>query len=232
MRNAELPNRIAGWLTVACLGAFLGAWNADAQTGVLFVEGGNVGISTATPSSALHVRRSDGTARILVQETNGAVANRTLFELINNGGPRFSVTNSNSGQSWNFHTGNARFNISLFGSGVDELQVLPGGDVIITGSLTTDGGFYPDYVFEPDYELMPLADLSAFVAEHRHLPNVPSAEEADGGKRVNMTELQLRLLEKVEELTLYTLQQEESLQQQQQLIQSLQEQIAQIQDQR
>lgn len=219
-------------LALACLGLLLGAAGAEAQTGVLFVEGGNVGVSVETPTSALHVKRSNGTARITVEETAPTVQNRTLFSLINNGGPMFSVTNANSGQAWSFHTGGARFNISLIGSGVDEFRLSPGGNLAISGALTTSGGFYPDYVFEPDYELMPLADLARFIEENGHLPNVPSAEESDGGKSINMTELQLRLLEKVEELTLYTLQQEETLQRQEQVIQALQAQVERLEGQR
>jgi hypothetical protein len=70
---------------------------------------------------------------------------------------------------------------------------------------------------------MPLPQLAAFIDEHGHLPNVPTAADTDGGKSVNMTELQLKLLEKVEELTLYTLQQEQKLEQQQALIETLQQ---------
>ena len=68
----------------------------------------------------------------------------------------------------------------------------------------------PDYVFAPDYELMPLTDVAAFIADNSHLPGVPSASTINGSK-LDMTAMQLKLLEKVEELTLYTLQQEEKI---------------------
>ncbi|KMW58584.1 hypothetical protein AIOL_003562 [Candidatus Rhodobacter oscarellae] len=65
----------------------------------------------------------------------------------------------------------------------------------------------PDYVFAPDYELMPLAEVGAFIIANNHLPNVPSATEINTGS-LNMTAMQMTLLKKVEELTLYTLAQE------------------------
>ncbi|MBK1442595.1 hypothetical protein JHJ32_21525 [Parapedobacter sp. ISTM3] len=60
----------------------------------------------------------------------------------------------------------------------------------------------PDYVFEPDYELPALADVEAYVKKHKHLPEIPSAKdiEKDG---LDLAEMNLLLLKKVEELTLH-----------------------------
>lgn len=66
---------------------------------------------------------------------------------------------------------------------------------------------WADKVFEKDYALMPLQEVSSFVNENKHLPNVPSAKEVvEQGVSVN--EMVSKLLEKVEELTLYTIQQQ------------------------
>jgi len=60
----------------------------------------------------------------------------------------------------------------------------------------------PDYVFEPDHKLSTLAEIEAYVKQHKHLPEIPSAKdiEQDG---LNLAEMNLLLLKKVEELTLY-----------------------------
>jgi len=63
---------------------------------------------------------------------------------------------------------------------------------------------WPDYVFEPDYNLMPLSDLEAHIRANRHLPGIPPADEMEG-ERLPLGEMQTKLLEKVEELTLYVL---------------------------
>jgi hypothetical protein len=68
----------------------------------------------------------------------------------------------------------------------------------------------PDYVFADDYALRPLADVQAFIDTNSHLPDVPS--EADiKANGVDMTAMQMTLLKKVEELTLYTLEQESTI---------------------
>jgi hypothetical protein len=73
----------------------------------------------------------------------------------------------------------------------------------------------PDYVFEPEYRLMPVADLEKFLAREKHLPNVPSASEIKE-KGLSLSDFQMKLLEKIEELTLYTVQQAKTIREQQQ----------------
>lgn len=61
---------------------------------------------------------------------------------------------------------------------------------------------WADYVFEPSYKLMPLDKVESFVKVNKHLPNVPSAEEvAKNGLDISQTSA--KLMEKIEELTLY-----------------------------
>jgi hypothetical protein len=66
------------------------------------------------------------------------------------------------------------------------------------------------YVFEPDYDLMKLDELEEFIAREKHLPNIPSSAEIKD-KGLNLSEFQLKLLEKIEELTLYTMQQAKTI---------------------
>lgn len=95
-------------------------------------------------------------------------------------------------------------------------NILAKGDIMATGAVIAGvppSGSCPDYVFEKDYVLMPLDELRAFLASNKHLPNVPSAAEIERDG-LNLGEFQMRLLEKVEELTLYTLQQHEVIEEQ------------------
>ncbi len=64
---------------------------------------------------------------------------------------------------------------------------------------------FPDYVFSRDYSLMPLEALQAFINNNGHLPGIPTAAEVatDG---LNLGEITTRLVEKVEELSLYVIQ--------------------------
>ncbi len=84
---------------------------------------------------------------------------------------------------------------------------IPNGNLYVKGSKMN----VPDYVFKDDYKLMPLDELKTYVEKNDHLPGVASADEVGKAGVVNLSGLQMTLLEKVEELTLYTLQQEEKI---------------------
>ncbi|MFZ1528531.1 MAG: hypothetical protein WAT19_07270 [Ferruginibacter sp.] len=63
---------------------------------------------------------------------------------------------------------------------------------------------WADYVFAKEYKLMPLTYVEQYIKEHKHLPNVPSAEEmVKEGNDLHKTDA--KLLEKIEELTLYVI---------------------------
>ena len=68
---------------------------------------------------------------------------------------------------------------------------------------------WPDYVFQKDYSLRTIPELAQFIQEKKHLPGIPSAAEMNGGQ--DLGEIQRRLLEKIEELTLYIIQLEKRL---------------------
>ncbi len=75
-------------------------------------------------------------------------------------------------------------------------------------NITVNAG--ADFVFEPDYALKPLSELESFVKENRHLPEIPSEKEmVENGLNVN--EMQIKLLQKIEELTLYIIEQEKRI---------------------
>ena len=74
--------------------------------------------------------------------------------------------------------------------------------------VTSDG--WSDFVFEDDYPLLPLSALKGCITSDGHLPDIPSAAEIqDHG--IPLGEMQARLLQKIEELTLYVIQNEERL---------------------
>ena len=63
-------------------------------------------------------------------------------------------------------------------------------------------GSVPDYVFSSDYKLQTLEEVEAFIDQNSHLPNIPNAEEIESNGQ-DVGELQLKLLEKIEEMTLH-----------------------------
>ncbi|WP_422008210.1 hypothetical protein [Roseivirga pacifica] len=76
--------------------------------------------------------------------------------------------------------------------------------------VSANPGTVPDYVFKPDYELRSLPELESYINANSHLPNVPSAKEVEANGQ-DVGDMQLKLLEKIEELTLYVIEQNKEI---------------------
>lgn len=182
---------------------------ASAAAGTLFVQDDQVLIGDDTPIPD---------AKFAVITDTGGVGGITAIHLQNNGSARIALINTNvvdgpsTNQQWTMTNGAGEFRIAAPGSG-PEVTVDPSGNMNVRTSISVGGTALnvPDYVFDPDYELKPLSEVKAFIEQNRHLPDVPSAEEV-AEKGLNMTNMQLVLLQKVEELTLYALEQQGRIQ--------------------
>jgi cytoskeletal protein CcmA (bactofilin family) len=69
---------------------------------------------------------------------------------------------------------------------------------------------WPDFVFEEDYNLPSLSELEQFIKQNNHLPEIPSAQEVEANG-INLGDMQSKLIQKIEELTLYILQQDKKI---------------------
>ncbi|KRD21929.1 hypothetical protein ASE39_05905 [Acidovorax sp. Root267] len=96
---------------------------------------GNVGLGIASPTAALHVMRNDGTAQVLVQETNGTAAQRTLLNLANNGPATLRFTTA-SATGWDMTAGTA-LTLATQGAGTPQFTLAANGNLAITGTLST-----------------------------------------------------------------------------------------------
>jgi hypothetical protein len=94
----------------------------------------------------------------------------------------------------------------------DLFKINSNGYLFARKVTVTINTIFPDYVFEKNYHLTPLKDLETFIKKNKHLPNIPSAKTiAENNNQVDLGDLQLKLLEKVEELTLYIIQQQKEI---------------------
>ncbi|MCH7408718.1 hypothetical protein MM239_04880 [Belliella sp. DSM 111904] len=202
--------------------------------------GGNMGIGTTSPLRPLHINRGNTwTARfqnevgyIDIGPANSTGAhiytdrevfyfNKDISLVGNPSRIRAYQTNSfmiNVG-------GNDRLLIHSNGNvGIGTL--LPNHRLEVNGTIRAkevklEATNWPDYVFGKDYELIPLEEVDAFIGEYGHLPGLKSAKvyEEEG---VNILELNQKLLEKVEEVTLYLIQQQKLIESQTELIKNQQ----------
>lgn len=91
------------------------------------------------------------------------------------------------------------------------------GGILAEQVLIKSSGSWPDFVFASNYELMPLGELKTYIQTNRHLPDVPSESQVNE-QGVEVGEMQSVLLKKIEELTLYTIQLQEQVEQLQQKV--------------
>lgn len=84
------------------------------------------------------------------------------------------------------------------------------GKVICTELRVNLVTSWPDYVFRPGYNLMPVEELGTFVRTNGHLPNVPPASEIESSG-MDVGQMQRVMMEKIEELSLYIIQQQEQI---------------------
>lgn len=83
------------------------------------------------------------------------------------------------------------------------------GKIRATG-IKVETANWPDYVFDDKYENRSLTELAAYIKEHKHLPEIPSAKEVEMNG-VELGEMNKQLLKKVEELTLHVISQNEKI---------------------
>lgn len=124
---------------------------------------------------------------------------------------------SNSLQFWNYSPdgskGGARLKISDEGN-MALYGKLEATEIKVTETPTAD------FVFEEDYKLPTLEEVENHIKTKKHLPEIASAKEMEK-EGVNVGEFQIKLLQKIEELTLYIIEQNKELKQQREEINKL-----------
>jgi len=189
-------------------------------------SGGNVGIGVPNPSTALEVD-GNGTATIRIGPSS-----LTNFGAIQFNGSTFSSANHNlyGGSDNTLYINRPSGGLIRFreANGSDQMVIQAGGNVgigtanpdqllsvkgiIHTQEVLIDLTGWSDYVFNNNYKLRPLSDVQSFINKNHHLPEVPSsAEIEENGLKVG--EMNKILMKKIEELTLYLIQQNKRIEQ-------------------
>jgi hypothetical protein len=76
------------------------------------------------------------------------------------------------------------------------------GKIIAEDVVVQASGSWPDYVFSGSHKLLPLPALEASIKKEKHLPGVPAASEVETNG-IMLGEMSKKMMEKIEELTLY-----------------------------
>ncbi|WP_421977671.1 hypothetical protein [Roseivirga seohaensis] len=211
---------------------FSGSVQGD-QTGALRVDSGNGWIDVGAKNTGYAHFMTDRPIyyfdkRMRIDSGNGYVeigAANTSWAHFNTSNPRFYFDKGITVDQG--FLGSYDEDLQLQTSGVTRMVLNnSSGDVSVTnGNLNVKGnieskkvkvtatpGSVPDYVFQPNYKLQTLNELEAFIKANSHLPNIPNAKEIETNGQ-NLGDMQLKLLEKIEELTLYTIEQQKLIEQ-------------------
>ncbi|MCC8427253.1 hypothetical protein [Mucilaginibacter sp. UR6-11] len=183
---------------------------------------GNIGIGTTNPGRKLDILAGAGVTPLAAVGANG-------YLLVDNVGSGQSFYQANAFHQFQGTSGNPIMTLFSNGNvGIGTTQ--PDAKLTVNGTIhstevkVTATVPPPDYVFEPAYKLPKLTELKTYLDDNHHLPEIPSAADIEKNG-INLSEMNLKLLKKVEELTLYLIEQSKQLANQQKINQSLQEQI-------
>ncbi len=140
-------------------------------------------------------------------------------------GPRSYETNNNFSVFWNDGTYKRYFTILDNGNvGIGTLN--PDTKLTVKGNIHAQEVKIdlsvpaPDYVFRNDYNLKSLEEVEKFIDKNNHLPEIPSAKEFEQNG-ILQAEMDMNLLKKIEELTLYTIQQQKEIEELKSLVKEL-----------
>lgn len=219
----------------------LGAYTSTSKSRRLFVDGTSEFVGNVYGQSNVELKQASGSFRAydVMNFNNHTVA-------------RFEATTNGTGQLW-FRDQNGNYKVSIrahatipssiagelvlgeYATTSKGKKLYVKGDSWIAGKLGVDGQLRAeevkvevingaDFVFEPGYDLRSLEETKEFITRNKHLPEIPSAKEMET-EGLELGQMNIRLLQKIEELTLYQIDLLEQLKQQQQELQQSKDRI-------
>lgn len=204
---------------------------------VMSLNNGSVGIGTVEPKSKLHIYNNTPDVGLKLQNNADAfdlrvvdLGNGSRTKFIHEDelkmefyrdceGPRVSSITmvENLDIPYNFNALDLSYTqgISYLKNGSYKFRIRETGDATFDGKLTVKEievkpKVWADHVFSDDFNLQGLSQLEDFITANNHLPGVPTAGEVQE-RGLNLGEMNAILIQKIEELTLYIIEQEKRI---------------------
>ena len=191
------------------------AFHFLSQNGSTILYGGgngNIGIGTLSPSSRLNIIGTSSASNGVIDI--GAIGSNTNLKI-----------GLNVDYAWMQSYGSRPLRINELGN---DILLNPGGygnvgigttspdsKLAVNGTIhakevKVDLTGWSDFVFDPNYKLRSLEEIDSYIKVNKHLPDLPSAKDVEANG-VNLGDMNKILLQKIEELTLYILNQEKRI---------------------
>jgi hypothetical protein len=180
-------------------GTFAAAWNYGDD--LTIDSQGNIGVGTLSPARPLHINNTGGGIVRLQSLTAIWDVQSDAFYNGNYGVVNYTGGYADATKSFVINGTTGYFGI---GTSLPDSKLAVKGQVHaneVKVDLNVPG---PDYVFEKDYKLTSLEEIKNYIDQNKHLPEVPSAKEMEKNG-VQLGEMNMLLLKKIEELTLYVI---------------------------
>jgi len=178
-------------------------FSTQSTKGFVF-EAGNVGIGVSTPAEKLDI------AGNIKQSAGSSLTTTTVKAADANGLKLF-----NSSGSGMFVAANGSVGIGT--TNTLDYMLAVAGKVVATEVFVKHIDNWYDHVFSESYDLMSIHALEQYVKENKHLPDMPTENDvtSDG---IQIGSIAGLLLKKIEELTLYTIEQQNLIEEQQKVL--------------
>jgi hypothetical protein len=189
-----------------------------------------IGTNDPTPNMKLTIAHSNDYGGISLRRTTSGVYNSSIKFEDAGGTEKWAIGNDL------YLSGEQNFYIWDHASSATRFFIDPSGKVYIGGGAPTTGNYstnslyklyvqggiaardvkvtvsaFPDYVFDKNYSLPALSEVKNHIKLYKHLPGIPSAKEVAKNDGFEVGDLQLKMLVKIEELTLYIISQQEEI---------------------
>lgn len=155
-----------------------------------------------------------------ILEVQNPTAGYTAFSLHSNG-----EMDIHNGVAQIFHLGTNGM-LSLHNNSMETFRVEANG-MVRARKIKVDSETWADYVFDENYKLLPLNELEVFLKKNKHLPSIPSEKQIIE-EGIDVTEMNVKMMEKIEELTLYLIQQNKKLEKQSKELEELKAEVARL----
>jgi len=222
-------------MLVLCILGFLNVAYGQTNT---FPPSGNVGIGTVSPilgSLTIAAPDKNTLSAIAIRQNNNTAFGFDfgLDQAVDGCGYLFAINGIKKVGLMRFDRNNytVTFNGGNVGIGTDTpREKLSVNGKIRAHEIKVETANWPDYVFAKDYQLPSLKETEKHILEKGHLEGIPSAEEVKSNG-INVGEMNAKLLQKIEELTLLMIQLNKKVEQQSATIERQEGKLQQFQDQ-